>query len=169
MFGNDDESEGDGVEAKVEGVVAGVEGGEKEEEDGDDGEEHAGGRVLQPVIDLLPTSQIPGSALIARQPRRRLDPVQEPEGDGVVGQVGHRPDPGDGEKGQRNAEHHDVKEDDEKDVKQPEPATVHVVGVGVLVAVTAGQVHHLAAVFSRNFFPRIKMVGVCIRRSECPW
>ena len=51
----------------------------------------------------------------------------------------HRPDPWHCERVQGDAEHDDVKEDDEEDVVGPEPAAVHVEGVGVLALVATSQ------------------------------
>ena len=68
-------------------------------------------------------------------------PVQEPERDGVVPHVGAGPHPCHREGAEGHREQDDVDPSEHQEVEHPEPAAVHVVGVGVLVAVAAG--HHL--------------------------
>ena len=66
--------------------------------------------------------------------------MEDPEGDGVVTNVCKGPDPRHGEEIDGNGEEDDVGPHQDKDVKEPEPAAVHVVGIGVLVAVAS--CHH---------------------------
>ena len=79
--------------------------------------------------------------MIEGQPWCGLDPVKDPEGDGVVSDVGEGPDPRDGEDVDRDGQEDQVSSGQDEDVEQPEAAAVHVVRVRVLVPVTSGH-HH---------------------------
>ena len=56
------------VDGKVQAVMPGVEAGQDEEEDGYDGQEFASGRILDPIVQLLPVGQATAGALINRDP-----------------------------------------------------------------------------------------------------
>ena len=68
-------------------------------------------------------------------------PMQHPEGDRVVSDVRGCPHPGNAELVDRHGEEDEVRRRNHEHVKHPESAAVHVIGVGILVAMSSG--HHL--------------------------
>ena len=79
--------------------------------------------------------------LIQGEPGRRLGPVKDEEGDGVVQNVGGGPDPGQGEGVDGDGEQDEVADHHDEDVDEPSSPLVHVARIRVLVAMTSGH-HH---------------------------
>ena len=82
--------------------------------------------------------------LIQGEPGRRLGPVKDEEGDGVVQNVGGGPDPGHGEGVDGDGEQDEVADHHDEDVDEPRSPLVHVARIRVLVAMTS--LNHLGSV-----------------------